>query len=83
MRTNRTYMGLLALSLIMAVLAVPSALASHGAPRNEAQLSVGAQGPTDELEGDKLEVLIESLANLIEEHYIFEDVTREIGESLR
>ena len=79
----RTRSTLVALSLTLVPLATVRLDASPtSAPARPAATSA-LQEHTRDLEPEQLEGLIESLAALIEERYIFEDVAKQIGEQLR
>lgn len=84
MRIHQSYAAVLTLTLGLAAFAHPSNSAPpEPAPAPTAVAPSSVSEPVDEIEPEQLEQLINSLAELIEQNYIFEDVGKEIGERLR
>ena len=84
MRIQQSYAAVLTLALGLAAFAHPSNSAPLGpSPAPSAVATPSVSQPADELEPEQLEQLINSLAELIEQTYIFEDVAKSIGERLR
>jgi hypothetical protein len=84
MRIKRTYAAVLTLALGLAPFARPSASALLASlPARTPRAAPGVQDYTNDLEPERIEQLINSLAQLIEQRYIFEDVAKTIGERLR